>query len=114
MAEESAGRVQAQLDTRALEIAIEARTEARSGKEECRMQYQQLHAEVAAHNIDTNRRFDHQDKDRDQKHTENQGKFDRLFRAQYIAMGSIAAVSAVLSALLSPPGQRLFALLLHP
>jgi hypothetical protein len=100
---------QTQIDTRALEAAIEARQMARDARDSCRQEYDGLRAELAAHRSETNQRFDRQDGERTRMHEENQRKFDRLFRALWIGAGVIGAVST----LASPIGAALLKLL-HP
>lgn len=88
---------QQQLDSRALEVAIEARTMAQAARDACRSEYEALRSE-------TRLMIDRQDTDRSRMHSENAVRFssqdtklDRLHRALYIAGGVVATVTAMAS-----------------
>lgn len=92
--------MQSHLDSRAIEMAAEAKQIARDARDQCQREYDGLRGELSLHRDETNRRFDRQDAERKIMHTENQTKFDRLFRALYITIGVGMAVSAALPAVL--------------
>lgn len=95
---------QRQIDMAALTMAGQAANSSAEAlgrlerhEEDCLKYREAMRRELADHRTDVNKRLDKQDADRDRMHGENQTKFDRLFRALYIATGIIMAASAVLS-----------------
>lgn len=88
--------MQGHLDSRAIELAAEAKQIARDARDQCQREYDGLITDLRQHREETHRRFDRQDADRKSMHAENQTKFDRLFRALYITIGVGMAGSSVL------------------
>lgn len=89
--------MQGQIDSRAIELAAEARQIAKDARDQCQREYEGLSGELRSHREETNSRFNRQDQDRNRMHAENQVKFERLFRALYTATGILLAASVLLS-----------------
>lgn len=91
--------MQSHIDSRAIELATEAKQIARDARDQCQREYDGLRVELSQHREETNRRFDKQDAERTAMHAENQVKFSKLFSALYIAIGLGMAVSTLLAPL---------------
>lgn len=94
---------QRQLDMAAFTAAAQASTTSAEAlgkidrhEDDCRKYREAMRRELTDHRVDVNDRFDKQDEDRAKMHAENQQKFDRLFRALYIATGVLLAASMLM------------------
>jgi hypothetical protein len=95
---------QRQLDMAGLTMGAQAATTAAEAlgkidrhEDDCRKYREAMQRALETHRIEVSQRLDKQDAASDAKHAENLQKFDRLFRAVYIAAGVLLAASALLS-----------------